>query len=120
MMDAHQSLAAPIRIARCRKIEVEIANGDNRAGTVSLDVLLTDETSSQKRSVDLGQQPIISTEPGNFSIKSVPVFERLNFAVPANARIRKFNAITVVFIPDIKHEFVAPKIAIQEFQLFAR
>jgi len=120
MMDAHQSLSASVRIARCRKIEVEIANGDNRVGTVSLGVLLTDETSSQKRSVDLGRQPIISTEPGNFSIKSAPVFEKLHFAVPANARIRKFNAITVVFIPDIKHEFVAPKIAVQEFQLFAR
>ncbi len=120
MMDAHQSLAASVPIARCREIDVEVANTDNRAGIVPLSVLLSDESSLQKRSIDLGQQPIVPTELTQFAIKSAPVIETLRFAVPANARVRKFNAITVLVLPDIEHEFVTPKIAVQEFQLFAR
>jgi hypothetical protein len=120
MMDAHQILSVPIRVAQCREIDVEIANGDNRAGVISLGVLLTDESGLQKRVLDLGQQPIVSTELSEFSIKSAPVTETLRFAVHQNASLRKFDAITVVVLPDIEHEFITPKIAIQEFQLFGR
>jgi hypothetical protein len=83
-------------------------------------VLLTDEESSPKRTVYLGQQPIVSTEPGNFFAKTTPVYETLRFAVPADAPLRKFNEITVMFLPDIEHTFLAPKIAIEQFELFPR
>jgi hypothetical protein len=51
----------------------------------------------------LGQQSIVSTEPSRFSIKSAPVFETLRFSVPASTKIRKFNEITVMLLPDTEH-----------------
>jgi hypothetical protein len=40
--------------------------------------------------------------------------------VPPNASLRKFNEITVMFLPDFEHTFVAPKIAIVQFDLLPR
>jgi hypothetical protein len=120
VMDAHQSLPAPVRIARCRKAEVEIENHENRAGAISLALLLTDGTSTHERTLYLGEQPIISTEPGHFSFKTSPVVETLSFAVPASGDIRKFNEITVLVLPDVEHTFIAPKIAILQFRLLPR
>jgi hypothetical protein len=120
VMNAHQKLARPLPVPRCRAIEIEIENRDNTAGLVSVGMLLTDEEASSKRTVYLGQQPIASTEPGNFFPKSTPVRETIHFALPPNVPIRKFNEITVMFLPDIEHTFVAPKIAIQQFELFPR
>lgn len=120
VMDAHQYLSSSIRVARCREITVEFANFDNKNGAISLGVLLTDGTSAKKPTLYLGQQPIMSTESGQFSIKSAPVFETLRFSLPMNARIQKFNEITVLILPDIEHTFEAPKIAIEQFELFPR
>ncbi|MFZ0743938.1 MAG: hypothetical protein WAM85_06010 [Terracidiphilus sp.] len=120
VMDAHQNLSTPIRVARCREIQVEIENRDNRAGAISLGLLLADETSRHKQTLYLGQQPIVTTEPGHFSFKRSPVFETLRFSVPPNASLKKFSEITVLVLPDIEHTFVAPKIAILQFQLFPR
>jgi hypothetical protein len=44
----------------------------------------------------------------------------LSYSVPENSPIRKFDEITVMVLPDIEHEFVAPKIAVEQFQLFPR
>jgi hypothetical protein len=120
VMDAHQNLSASIRTARCREIRVEVENRDNLAGSISLALLLTDGTSKQKQTIYLGQQPIVSAQPEHFSFKPEPVFETLRFPVPANSAIRKFSELTVLVLPDIEHKFVAPKIAIQQFQLFPR
>jgi hypothetical protein len=120
VMDAHQYLSAAIPIARCREITVEIENRDNTAGAVSLGVLLTDGTSAKRSAVYLGEQPIASTRPGHFAYKSGAVFETLHFSVPANARVRRFSEITVLILPDIERTLEAPKVAIQQFQLYPR
>jgi hypothetical protein len=120
VMDAHQKLPASIRTARCREVQVEIENLDNRAGIVALAVFLTDDQASPKQTFYLGQQPVVSTEPGRFYVKLTPVTETLRFAVPPNASLRKFNEITVMFLPDYEHTFVAPKIAIVQFDLLPR
>jgi len=120
VMNAHQTLAQAIRTSRCREIEIDVENRDNTEGIVSLGVLLTDEESSPKRTLYLGEQPIVSTEPGQFFVKTKPAYETLRFAVPADATLRKFNEITVLFLPDIEHTYVAPRIAIQQFELFPR
>jgi hypothetical protein len=120
VMTAHQSLPAAIRVARCREIDVEIENRDNLAGPISLALLLTDSGSAGKPTLYLGQQPIDSTEPGYFSFKASPLHETLHFSIPASARVKMFSEITVMVLPDIEHRFVAPKIAIQQFQLFPR
>ncbi|MGA9671899.1 MAG: hypothetical protein WBQ94_21985 [Terracidiphilus sp.] len=120
VMDAHQELGRAIPVARCREIEVEIANRDNREGAIQMAVLLTDGGSTRKQTLYLGQQRIVSTEPGHFVTKTTPVHETLRFSVPEDARIRRFREITVIMLPDVKHRFVGPKIAIEQFQLFPR
>ncbi len=120
VMDAHQYLSASVPIARCREIAVEIENHDNTSGEISLGVLLSAGASTKDPTLYLGEQPILSTQPGNFAFKRAPVFETLHFSIPAEAKIRKFREITVVVFPDIEHTFDAPKIAIQQFQLYPR
>ena len=118
-MDAHQELASPIPISRCREIQVEVANEDNRQGMIFLGLLIKD-SSSHKDAYFLGQQLIASTSPINFMIKMAPVSESLRFKIPAGASLNKFDEITVLILPDIEHQFVAPKIAIRQFELLRR
>ena len=120
VMDAHQTLGAPILTAGYREIQVEIENHDNRRGVIAMAVLLGDAASPRKPALYLGQQPIPSTQPAHFSSKSVPVFETLRFSIPADAKMRSFNEITVMMLPDVEHALVAPKIALRQFQLLPR
>jgi hypothetical protein len=119
-IEAHQKLSAPIPIARCREMEVQIRNRDNLPGEVSLAILLRDSTAHRGSALFLGHQPIESTERTHFTLKTTPVYETLRFTVPAHAEIQKFDEITVLLLPDIEHALVGPKIAIQQFQLFPR
>jgi hypothetical protein len=119
-MEAHQFLGAPIRVLRCRGIEVEIENRDNDPGAISMAVLLRDSSSARTPALYIGEQPIVTKEPGNFRIKSAPVAETLRFAVPAQARVRKFDEITVMILPDAGHQRVGPRIGIDEFALLPR
>jgi len=120
VMNAHQKLARPIPIARCREIDIEIENRDNRAGIISIGLFVNDESSTPRRTLYIGQQPIASTEPEKFYVKTSPTFETIRFPVPPSASLRNFDEITLMFLPDIEHTFVAPKIAIQQFELFPR
>ncbi len=120
MMEAHQHLGSAIRLAQCREIDVEVENRENKPGTIALAVFLKDETQAPGSTMYVGQQTLVTTEPGHFTVKSAPAFETLRFAIPEQARIRKFDEITVMVLPDIEHEFVGPRIAIRQFQLFAR
>jgi hypothetical protein len=120
VMEAHQFLRTPIPIARCREIQVEIENRDNKIGFIALAVLITGTASPRKPALYLGQQPIVSTEPEHFSFKPEPVFETLRFSVPSGAKMRRFDEITVMMLPDVEHALVGPKIAIKQFQLFPR
>jgi hypothetical protein len=116
-MEAHQHLANAIRLEHCREIQVAIENRDNRHGAIALGVLLTDSASAGEPAVFLGQQPVVSSQPGSFSVKSSPVDESLRFPVPSHAKIRRFDEITVIFLPGIEHYQVSPKIAIQQFEI---
>jgi hypothetical protein len=119
-MEAHQSLGTPIPLARCREIQVEVLNRDNHPGTVNLGVLITDTSGTGKPQVYLGQQPLQSTEPGQFRVKTDPVLETLHFSIPSPAKLRKFDQITVLFFPDTGNDTLGPKLAIQQFELIAR
>jgi len=118
-MEAHQPLGQSIPVARCREIQLGILNADNRPGPINIAVLLTDSTQPANQ-LYLGQQPVLSSLPGSFSMKSVPAAETLRFAVPTPAKIRKFNQITVMFFPDDANYDQGPKLAIQQFQLLPR
>ena len=120
IMEAHQNLAASIRLSRCRGIEVDIQNRNNHPGAIALAVFLGDSSALGKPTLYLGQQPVISSEPGHFPGRSFPDDEKLRFAIPERATIRKFDEITVLFLPDAQEFEVGPKIAIQDFNLLPR
>jgi hypothetical protein len=120
LMEARQSLGPAIQLTRCREIQVTIDNHDNTPGRIALGVLLTDSTSIGKPTLYLDQQPVISTEPNHFSVKSSPVQEVLRFPVPNHPRIDRFDEITVIFFPDSERAKAGAKIAIEEFELLPR
>jgi hypothetical protein len=120
LMEARQSLGAAIPLTCCREIQVTIENHDNIPGRIAIGVLLTDSTSIGKPTLYLDQQPVMSTEPNQFSVKSSPVQEVLRFSVPNHPRIDRFDEITVIFFPDTERAKAAAKIAIQEFELLPR
>ncbi len=120
VMQARQKLGAQVRLARCREIDVEVMNRDNRPGTIALGLVLRNSKLTGGNSLPLGEQTIASTEPAHFARKTAPVVETLRFAVPPKAKIRSFNEITVLLIPDAGHEKVGPQIAVRQFQLTPR
>jgi hypothetical protein len=120
LMEARQSLGAAIPLTCCREIQVTIENHDNIPGRIAIGVLLTDSTAIGKPTLYLDQQPVMSTEPGHFSVKSSPVQEVLRFPVPSHPRIDRFDEITVIFFPDTERAKSGAKIAIQEFELLPR
>ena len=117
-MEARQSLGAAVQLTRCREIQVTIENHDNIPGRIALGVLLTDSTSIGKPTLYLDQQPVISTEPGHFSVKSSPVQEVLRFPVPRSFK----QLIDLMRLPSFSFPIqnaraAGAKIAIQEFEL---
>ena len=120
IMEAHQALGAAIPLVCCREMQVTIENSDNAPGTIAVGVLLTDSTSLGKPTFYLGQQAVLSTEPGRFSVKSSPVPEVLHFPIPDHSRIEEFDEITIVFFPDAERPYTGAKIAIKQFDLVPR
>ncbi len=120
VMDAHQTLSSEIATARCREVAVDIENFENKEGSIALALLLSDGVSSPHQTLYLGQQPIVSTLHDHFWFKAAPVSETLSFAVPAKASLRQFNEITVLILPDSDHMLAAPRISVEQFQLFPR
>jgi len=119
-MEAHQSLGDPIDISSFGGIRVRILNLENKPGGIALAVVLSDSSSPGMPSLYLGQMPLLTTEPNHFMIKSVAAHEELLFTIPVHPNIKEFNKITVLFLPDVEHLVVGPRIALQEFELLPR
>ncbi|MGO9336280.1 MAG: hypothetical protein ACLPY1_02110 [Terracidiphilus sp.] len=123
VMEAHQTLGSAIPLARCREIQVGILNGDNRPGVINVAVLLS-HSSAPTNQLYLGQQPVVSSQPANFGFKPTAAAETLRFPVPASgpasAKLRSFDHITVMFLPDDANYDQGSKVAIQQFQLIPR
>jgi hypothetical protein len=119
-MEAHQSLGSSIPLARCREIDVEVMNRDNRRGNVAVGVLLTDSKTRGRPTIYLGQQYVVSSDPDHFAMKTKPVNEVLRFAVPQSGKVRRFDEINVMFFPDGANFGKGPKMAIAQFELMPR
>ncbi|GGG96935.1 hypothetical protein [Silvibacterium dinghuense] len=142
--EAHQLLAQPISTDCCRAIEVVVRNGDNSRGGVVLGLVLRDSTQPEEqlphpanmldprasyamrqqqniaRTLSLSPEPILSSFPAGFTMKSAPVSETLTFTIPPDARLRRFDEISVVFLPEPSRAESGSKIAVQQFQLIPR
>ena len=120
IMEAHQRLGGAIRLARCREMQVEIENREVEPRAVALAVLLTDSTILDRPMLSLGKQVLKTTLPDHDRLQNSSTFETLRFAIPAHAKIRKFDEITIMLLPDIGPAIVGPKIAIEQFQFLPR
>jgi hypothetical protein len=120
MMQAHQKLGKPIRLSSMRAMDVTLLNRDNDRGTLSIGVILTDSTQGDKIGVNLGLQPLPSSEPEHFTIKTAPVTETLRFQIPAQPRTRQFDGITVMIFPDASRMHSGARVAIDHFDLAPR
>jgi hypothetical protein len=120
VMEADQPLARPVRIAQCGQIEVLVANSDNLPGPISIGLVLTDTTSPHRVTLNLGERQLVSSQPSEFRQKLAPIEETLKFAVPRQARIRRFNEITLIVTPDISRARTGAKIGIEELQIIPR
>lgn len=119
-VEAHQRLGAAIKLSECREIQIEIEDNDRDPGEVTMVVLLSDSGSPKKPAVSLGGQLVVSNDPGHPNLRFLRPYKALRFQIPNHASIRKFDEITVELIPDFEHALAAPKLAIEQFQLFPR
>lgn len=119
-MQAQQLLENPVLLSRCRAIEVDIENADDHPGSIALAMLLEDSRSKANSDVYLGQQVLASTVSDGFRTTTAPVHDSVRFEVPNTAKIRTFDRISIMILPDWERTLTGPKIAIDQFQLFPR
>jgi len=118
IMKAHQGLGAMVRLTRCREIDVDIENRDDKPGAFDMEMLLTSTNLGHETRLSLGLQTIDALGP--IAGRGAAALETLRFAVPAHAAMRGFNGVTVVLMPDQMHAKVGPRIAIQQFEFIPR
>jgi hypothetical protein len=116
-MEAHQTLLHPISGDCCRALRIDLLNGDDRPGTIRIELLLRDTTGKPGFSLLLGSIAIPSSQLQQIALNRPPVPESLRFQMPAKAHGRRFDEITVVIKPSSDRALAGSKIAIQNFVL---
>jgi hypothetical protein len=116
-MEAHQTLLNPISGDCCRALRIDLLNGDNRPGTIRVEILLRDTSGKSGSSLLLGSLAIPSSQLQHIALDRPPVHESLRFQMPAKAHGRRFDEITVVIKPSSDRALAGSKIAIQNFVL---
>jgi hypothetical protein len=124
LMEAHQYLADPVDLTCCREMQVVFRN-DTSLGAFAVSISLTDSHSKGKQSQNLGIKSVAPSpadpSPANISPTNKPpgnassVEETLTFPFPKHGVIKKFDAITVVLLPDAQHRTAGRKVAVERF-----
>jgi len=114
LMEAHQYLPDPIDMTCCREMQIVFRN-DVSLGAFAVSISLTDSHSKRMVSQNLGVKFVspgpADQPPGN----APPVEETLTFPFPKHGTIKKFDAITVVLLPDASHRTAGRKVAVERF-----
>lgn len=118
-MEAHQHLPNSIAIDCCKQIDLALTNADNLPGLIEVEVLLTDTSTPTHHTQDLGEHAIQSSQPAHFALVRAPVNETLHFAIPSG-KLRRFNEITVIFLPSDERALGGSKVSLQNFTLIPR
>jgi len=116
-MQARQNLGTLVDLSCCQSIRIGIRNSDRYPGTVSIELVLTDTSTPGRPSISLGRKPVRSTRPWMLYDHRPPANEVLEYAVPANPRIRRFDEVMVIFWLDRDRSFAAAKMGIENFVL---
>jgi hypothetical protein len=120
LIEAYQNLGTSIDLECCSEIDVAITNADVRPGAIALGVRLTDSDSIGKPCQDLALQTVNSSRADTISLNRPPVDEILRFPIPRSKTIRRFNEITVMFVPAQERARAGAKISIQSFTLIPK
>lgn len=118
VMEAHQQLGRPIRLAHCREVRMTVDNAEFAPAEISASIVVSDSTT--KRTFSLGEQALTSREPVGMELTRSAHRETLRFQVPSHVTLRRFDEITVKIQPDMQHRLTAPKVGIVEFELVPR
>src|ERR1700722_20362517 len=116
-MEAHQTLLNPISGDCCHAMRIDLLNGDDRPGPIRIELLLRDTSGKPGSSLLLGSIAIPSSQLQHIALNRPPIPESLRFQMPAKARGRRFDEITVVIKPSSDRGLAGSKIAIQNFVL---
>jgi hypothetical protein len=119
LMEAHQPLGAPIDVGCCGGIDVAITNADTRPGAVAVEVHLTDAMAPGRPFESLGERVIASSE-GTPARDRAPVDEILHFPVPRMGAVKRFDEITVVFVPAKVKALNGARVSVRSFVLLPR
>jgi len=119
LMEAHQNLAVPIDLACCREIQVVFKN-DTSLGASDVGLLLTDSHAKGKPSQSLGIKYVPMNSIDQPSGDLSPVEETVSFPIPATGKIRKFDRMTVVLVPDAQHATAGRKVAVERFVMIPK
>lgn len=114
LMEAHQNLPGPVDLNCCREMQIVFRN-DTSLGALGVGISLTDSHSKEKLSQSLGLKFIAPNPADQPPGSPSSVEETLTFPFPKHGSVRKFDAITVVLLPDSKHLTAGRKVAVERF-----
>jgi hypothetical protein len=119
-MEAHENLGTLLDLDCCSRIQLAIRNADPYSETVSLELILINSSLPGKPSQSLGRVMAKSTLPWSLYDKHPTASETLNFVIPANPAIRRFDEVMIVFRLDAFRADDGAKIAIDRLVLVPR
>jgi hypothetical protein len=119
-MEAHEHFGSMISVDCCSRIQISIRNADLYSETVSLELLLINSSLPGKPSQSLGTIMAKSARPWKIYEKPSPTAETLNFPIPANLSLRRFDEVMIVFRLAAFRADDGAKIAIDHFVLVPR
>ena len=96
-MEAHQNLGELIPLSCCSRIEVEIRNEDRFPDSVTVELVLVDNSAPGKPSESLGQQTVSSTPHHVLYQDRPPSTETLKFHLPGSGPLKRFDELAIVF-----------------------
>jgi hypothetical protein len=114
LMEAHQYLPDPIDMTCCREMQIVFRN-DVSLGAFAVSISLTDSHSKSRLSQNLGVKFVAPSPADQTPDNTSPVEETLTFPFPKHGTIKKFDAITVVLLPDANHRTAGRKVAVEMF-----
>jgi hypothetical protein len=119
-MEAHENFGSMIDVDCCSRIQISIRNADLYSETVSLELILINSSLPGKPSQSLGTVMSKSTRAWKIYEKPSPTAETLNFPIPANLSLRRFDEVMIVFRLAPFRADDGAKIAIDHFVLVPR
>ncbi len=114
LMEAHQYLPDPIDMTCCREMQIVFRN-DVSLGAFAVSISLTDSHSKRTLPQSLGVKFVSPSPADQTPDNTSSVEETLTFPFPKHGTIKKFDAITVVLLPDANHRTAGRKVAVERF-----